>query len=96
MENNKTRQNKGQKNPGAVRKKDVDHRRRGNNNQIIWSAVTRRRAPPPPVTCSFGKKEEKKKLRGEQEDTRDDPDESRVNVYSFNTDKYSYVSAARI
>lgn len=37
-----------------------------------------------------------KKLRGEQEDTQDDADERRVNVYSFNTDKYSYVSAVRI
>lgn len=91
MENNKTKDKK----PRRSSKKGVDHHRRGNNNQIIWSAVTRRRAPALPVTYSFGKKKEKK-LRGEQEDTRDDPDERRVNVYSFNTDKYSYVSAARI
>lgn len=36
-----------------------------------------------------------KKLRGDQEDTQDDPNERRINVYSFNTDKYSYASAGK-
>lgn len=63
---------------------------RGNNNQIILSTVTLWRALMLPWHIHW------KKLRGEQEDTQDDPDERRVNVYSFNTDKYSYVSAARI
>lgn len=60
-----------------------------NNNQIILSAVAVSGALMLRWHIHW------KKLR-EQEDTQDDPDERRINVYSFNTDKYSYVSAARI
>lgn len=71
-------------------KRSVDHRRRATITRLSW-VLSLCREPWCSCDIFIGKK-----LRGEQEDTQNDRDERRVNVYSFNTDKYSYVSEVRI